>query len=296
MDTLPLPLPQSPEFARACTAMGLPVRVCKRARDSAVTLWWQVQSRRFGPLGRVDLVSRGPVARDATEAGDWLDGWRRWHGSAPLLLNATDLPAEALRAHGFWPLMTPATIALLPLADRCTMRAAMHQKWRNRLNRAETHGLRILRRPLDPAHWLLSAEAEQARSRGYRGLPPALSAAFAAVNPSGAWVFEARHAGAPVAAILILRHGPMATWQIGVARTEGRRLSAMNLLLWEAMGWLSDEGHETLDLGTLNTQDSPGLARFKLGTGAMAQRQGGTWLHAGPLAPLARRLPLRLAA
>ena len=88
----------------------------------------------------------------------------------------------------------------------------------------------------------------------------------------------------------------MATWQIGVARAEGRRLNAMNLLLWEAMGWLSDEGHETLDLGTLNTQDSPGLARFKLGTGAMAQRQGGTWLHAGPLAPLARRLPLRLAA
>ncbi len=296
MDALPLPLPQSPEFARACTAMGLPVRVCKRARDSAVTLWWQVQSRRFGPLGRVDLVSRGPVARDPAEAGDWLDGWRRWHGKAPLLLNATGLPPEALRAHGFWPLMTPATVALVPLSDRATMRAALQQKWRNRLNRAQGSGLKIRRRPLDASHWLLAAEAAQARARGYRGLPPALSAAFAAANPNGAWVFEARQHGAPVAALLILRHGPMATWQIGVSQPEGRRLNAMNLLVWEAMGWLADAGHATLDLGTLNTQDAPGLAHFKLGTGALAQRQGGTWLHAGPLVPFARHLPLRLAA
>jgi hypothetical protein len=32
-----------------------------------------------------------------------------------------------------------------------------------------------------------------------------------------------------------------------------------------------------LDLGTLDTQNAPGLARFKLGSGATAQLLGGTW-------------------
>lgn len=295
MNALVLPLPQSPEYAAACAALGIPVRACKRSRDGDVSLWWQIQSRRLGVLGRVDLVSRGPVARDPGDQDRWLGAWQRWHDGRPMLLNADGIAAANLRAAGFWPLMTPATVGLVRLGPRAEMRARLRQKWRNRLNRAEAAGLRVTRHPLSAQHWLLDAELHQARAKGYRGLTPALSLAYARANPRRAWVFEARHRARPVAGLLVLQHGPMATWQIGVSLDEGRALNAMNLLLWQAMGWLADEGHSVLDLGLMNADDAAGMTRFKLGTGAAPRTLGGTWLHLGALAPVARHLPLRLA-
>lgn len=281
-----LPLPQSPEFARACAALGRPLRHCGTEGGPR----WQVQARRLGRLGRLDLISRGPVGTPE-DLRRWPAAWRASHDGAPLVLNADGLSPETLRAEGFWPLVTPACLGLLPLGESAAMRGRLKQKWRNRLNRAEESALAITEKALTPDHWLLAAEASQARRRGYKGLPPAFSAAFAAANPGKARVYEARHRGTPVAAVLMLRHGRMATWQIGVTTDEGRRHQAMTLLLWRAMVQLAAQGHQSLDLGILNTDDAPGLARFKLGTGAQVHRLGGTWLHLGALAPLARRLP-----
>ncbi|SMX36684.1 GNAT family N-acetyltransferase [Maliponia aquimaris] len=288
---LALPLPQSEEFARTFEALGRPLRRYRRTCGDDPRLWWQVQSRRLKALGRIDLVSRGPVAAEPADLDDWSNEWRRWHDGRPLVLNADGMPAGALRRAGFWPLMTPASLALLPLGDDAAMRAALRQKWRNRLNRAEAGPLTVTERALTDGHWILGAEAAQTRQRRYRGLPVDFAAAFAATNPGQARVFEARLGDAPIAAALILKHGRMATWQIGVTSDEGRRHHAMNLLLWRAMSQLADAGHDCLDLGILNSQDAPGLTHFKLGTGARTHRLGGTWLHLGALAPLARHLP-----
>lgn len=296
MRQLPLPLPQSPEFARTCDALGLPIRKMQSEVGGNVQLIWQVQSRKLGFLGRVDMISRGPVARDPGDLAGWLERFQNWQDGRPLLLNADGLVPQALRAAGFWPLMTPASLALLPLTTGPEMRAALHQKWRNRLNRAEGAGLRVTRHALSADHWLLEAEAKQARTKRYRSLPPAFSLAFARANPGKAQLWEVRQWGEPLAAMLMLRHGRMATWQMGHVTTAGRKLNAMNLALFTAMTALADQGHETLDLGTINTQDSAGIARFKLGTGALTHRLGGSWLHYGALAPIARRLPARLAA
>jgi hypothetical protein len=34
-----------------------------------------------------------------------------------------------------------------------------------------------------------------------------------------------------------------------------------------------------LDLGTVDTENAPGLARFKIGSGAQIRSLGGTWLR-----------------
>lgn len=295
-EPLLLPLPQSMEFARCCKALGAPIRVCKRESGGQTQLRWQVQSRKLALFGRVDLISRGPVARDPGDLDDWLDRWQHWHDGRPLLLNAENMAAETLRGAGFWPLITPATVGLVPLSARGTMRKALQQKWRNRLVRGEHADLRVTRHALSPGHWLLEAERIQARTKRYRGMPPSMFATFARTNPGKAVVFEARHNGKTVAGALMLRHGAMATWQIGFSKPLGRKLNAMNVVLFEAMGWLADQGHQVLDLGAINKVDAPGLAHFKLGTGAIAHQLSGTWLHMGPLAPIARRLPHRLAA
>ncbi|MDO6585565.1 GNAT family N-acetyltransferase [Salipiger sp. 1_MG-2023] len=295
MESLALPLTQSPEYARTLAALGLSVRCGSSGPTQDPDMRWLVQSRRLPLLGQIDLISRGPVCKTAACPEDWLPlarGQRR----TPLLLNAAQEDGQALRAAGFWPVMTAASLAILPLGDNDAMRAAMHQKWRNRLNRTARVPLKITRHPLSGGHWIMRAEALQARTRQYRALPPALIAAYARENPGKALIWEARHNGTAVASIAILLHGPMATWQMGVSLPEGRRLNAMNALLWEAMQYLADKGHRLLDLGILNSDDAPGLIRFKLGTGAKLHRLGGSWLHLGALASIARHLPQRLSA
>lgn len=295
-DTAPdLPLPQSPHFAAACRLLGAEVARHEAAFAPGGSGVWQVQARRLPLLGRVEMISRGPVLPPGVALADWLARWQAERSGHALLLNAPPTPPGVLRAAGFWPLMTAATVALLPLARPPEMRAALHQKWRNRLARAERQGLSLHRVAPRADHWMFRAEAEQRRDRGYRALPAALALAFARANPGHVWLYEAREWTAPVAAMLFLRHGRMASYQIGVTLPRGRETGAHNLILWRAMCDLAQAGHGLLDLGSVNTRDTPGLARFKLGTGARAECLGGTWLWHRWTAPLARRLPLWMA-
>ncbi|KMK66982.1 GNAT family N-acetyltransferase [Puniceibacterium sp. IMCC21224] len=280
------PLPQSTEFAETCAHLGIALQ--RHETHEAV---WQSRQRRVPILGAVDIVSRGPVWHCAAAPKAWLNQVKR-----PLILNADGIDATALRAAGFWPLVTPATLALLPLGTPVAMRGALRQKWRNRLNRAESAGLHVTHNPLrDANHWLLQAEAAQASAKGYRGWPAVFSAAYAVANPGAAQLFEAWRGSQRLAGLLILRHGSMATYHIGHSAEDGRKTNAMNLLLWQAMLWLSGQGVTRLDLGMINTQDAPGLARFKLGTGAARHRLGGTWIWHPCLTPVARRLPRFMA-
>jgi hypothetical protein len=293
----PVPLVQSAAFAAACRLMGQSVRFGRRRRNGAPEADWLIQRRRFARFGRLDLVSRGPVCHGPVVPNDLLAGIL---GSCPggVLFNAPNAMPDALRRHGFWPLMTPASVALLPLAQVSEMRARMLQKWRNRLNRAADHRLRLCTTTLDraPDHWLITSEAQQAASRGYRNWPETFTRAFATANPGAALVFEARQHDVPVAAMLFLRHGPSATYHAGVTTTQGRKVHAHNWLMWQAMTHFAGDDLRQIDLGLVNTHDAPGLARFKIGTGADIVQLGGTWLWHPVLAPVARRLPRQLAA
>ena len=76
----------------------------------------------------------------------------------------------------------------------------------------------------------------------------------------------------------------------GHTTAAGRAVSAHTLLLWQAADWLASKGHDRLDLGLINTEDAPGLARFKLGAGACARPLGGTWIWWPPLGRTLRPL------
>ncbi|MEM7058470.1 MAG: GNAT family N-acetyltransferase, partial [Pseudomonadota bacterium] len=90
-------------------------------------------------------------------------------------------------------------------------------------------------------------------------------------------VFTAYSEEDPIAAMLFRLHGRRATYHIGWTGPEGKRLNAHNLLMWTAMTRLPKAGVERLDLGGLNTEDVPGIARFKLGSGARPVTLHGTW-------------------
>lgn len=278
-------LPQSEEFLHALRATGQDPLVLERMNNAVV-----LRQRFWGRLD-VAMVNRAHIANPLRLLENLQEeGLRR----TPVILSP-EAPTPDLAQLGAVPLFSPGHIARLDLSRSPERRrAALHQKWRNRLRHAETQGLRLTRQnmPVDPNHWLLTADCAQQSQRGYRSWPLALTLAYAQANTGMAKLFQAFDGKEPVAAILVLRHGRDATYHIAHTTARGKALSAHNLLMWEAMSWLSAQGCKTLDLGLINTEDAPGLARFKLGTGASLHRLGGTWVIWPPmgrlLAPLAR--------
>jgi len=158
--------------------------------------------------------------------------------------------------------------------DIIQLRSGLLQKWRNRLARAERSGLEIIadELPADPNHWLLTKAQEHGRISGYRGWPPAMTAAYAA-DPKASLLVQTADKSA---AMLFLRHGIGATYHIGW-RAIDAPVGVHNLILWQAIMMLKVEGIQTIDLGTL-PKSNKGLCHFKLGTGAHVQPTGDTFL------------------
>jgi len=269
---LPCPLVQHPGFAAALRACGGTARLVQ-VRDAGAAVAQAVLVRR----GPVTLAVRGPVWVGTPDARQRVEALR----GLGLRLIEADAPDPALRAAGFRQVATAATLAVLDLAPSEAAQIARAQgKWRNRLMQAWRAGLRIDRAAYDgdPAHWLLAAEAVQRRRR-YHALPLRLASAYAATNPGAAQIFTAVQDNRPVAAMLLLCHGTRATYHIGWSGAQGRACSAHHAILMAAAGWLAAQGVTQIELGTIDTVGNPGLARFKLGSGARAQVLGGSWLR-----------------
>ena len=236
------------------------------------------------------------LSRVRLGAPEQLPGWLRDAGlHRHLILISPDDPTPELARIGAVPLMTPAVLAGIDLTRPPEIRrAALHQKWRNRLGHGERQGLQVRRQnmPLQPDHWLLKAEEARQAAIGYRHWPSTLTLAYARENPGAAKLFTAFDRGSAVAAMLFLRHGRGASYHIGHITARGRALSAHNLLLWQACCWLARKGHAHLDLGLIDTARAPGLARFKLGAGAMTRQLGGTWGWWPPLGKVLRPMAL----
>ncbi|MCF2872835.1 GNAT family N-acetyltransferase [Octadecabacter sp. G9-8] len=256
-----VPLQQSPAFARALTAFGADVSC-----DAPVVL-----NRHIWPLGRIGFTSRGPHDTSDLRALR-RDGLR--------IFNAEHDAPTPYKSAGFRQIITPAHIAEWELcATTDERRAALHPKWRNQLRRAEAAKLRLRDVNWDGMdHPLFQHADTTARSRRFRPLPTALIATFAQLNPEDALIFESYDKGHLIAAILVLRHGETATLQTAWTSPNGRRAHAHNLLLFHAADRLTHLGHKTFDLGLVETDNAPTLARFKLRTGAALRKLGGTWI------------------
>jgi Acetyltransferase (GNAT) domain len=183
----------------------------------------------------------------------------------------------AAQGFGLVPLMTDRFVALWDVAAApAALRAAMHGKWRNRLTVVE--GSVRVRRGGDLGA-LLAQEVAQRAARGYRALSPAFTMAL----PGQALhLWEWRHGGTLGAAMCFVRHGDWATYHLGWASDAARGRGVHGVMLWQAAMALRAEGVRVIDLGDVNTDHAPGLARFKLGTGAALVRVGQTaWVLPG---------------
>ncbi|MDV7142063.1 GNAT family N-acetyltransferase [Tropicimonas sp. TH_r6] len=294
------PMQQHPTYGAACGLIGSVARWYElTGPDGSVLGAAQVLERPVPLLGRAALLSRGPVwgpvmpvHRRREALLRLLDLLRARHRIVAVTPESCD-GEDPMAGSGWLEAMTPCHFATLDLdASAAEMRARQHGKWRNRLVRAEAAGLEIrhMPMPLDPRHWLLEREEAQARARRYRRLPKEFTLAWIAQGGrKAARLFTAEKAGETVAAMLFLRHGACASYHIGWSGAEGRATGAHTLLLWEAQRWLARQGCKQLDLDLIDTRTTPGLARFKLGSGARVVTLGATRLSAPGSALFASR-------
>ena len=271
----PLPLQQSPEFARALALLGHDARIDALQGCGHVL----VVTRRIAALGDLRFASRGPLFHADATADDRVAALR---AARLRVLNAEETDPTDLRRAGFVQVLSGATLAVLRLnATDAHPLTLAHGKWRNAARQGAMAGLRIRQRLLCPDRdgWLLEADLAQQRSKRFRALPHAVTLAYSRANPGDAVIFTASEGPTPVAAMVFLRHGAAATYQIGWSGPRGRRLRAHHVLLVEACRRFAAMGVQEIDLGTIDTEATPGLARFKLGSGATARRLGGTWVR-----------------
>lgn len=255
---LAAPLQQSPQFAAALRAYGTSV-----SQTSVLSM-----RKRFGPL---EMTFASRVAPDALAACPARD--------RPRVINGDVANPNAYRALGYRQILTPAHIAEwdLTVPDRL---ATMQGKWRNQLRLGQKSGLRLrMMKWAGQPHDMFGLADALALARGYQAYPTALLARYAALNAGDALIFEAYLRGHLCASCLVLRHGNTATYQTAWVSEDGRSVQASRVLLDHAADTLTKLGHTTFDLGTLDTDNAPGLARFKLGTGARLRPLGGTWLR-----------------
>lgn len=278
---------QSWAYGAACAALGSRVlRLELRAEDGPIGVAQLVHRRLLGCL-HAAVCTRGPVWSDAATPelrSKALVALRRalpfpWLRGLFVTPESGDTETGVLRQGGLSRVMTPYSTGIIDLTrPEDDLRASMHQKWRNRLVAAEQAGLSLGRADRRPQlyQWLLEEEARQQKARGYGALPVALIPAWHQAG-GDLRVLTAKHGKETIAAMLFLLHGRRATYHLGWSSRRGKQLNAHNLILWQAMRKLKALGVGELDLGGLNTEDIPGIARFKLGAGAEVKTLCGTW-------------------
>lgn len=273
------PLQQHRFFAAALAGMGCPMQTVSLPGGGIA----QVMSRQLRPLRHpFRMVSRGPYWATLPDQTEQYDALCLLRDQGVRVINAEHRMTDSLRAAGYRQVFTPGSIATLTLGDGPNLRRTlMTAKWRNALRKAEMANLKIEIRPYQHGRdkWILDADQKQQKIKGYRGLPAALTQAFAVMNAGQAIIVTVAKHAVPIAAMIFLRHGNAATYHIGWSSAEGRSYNAHNLCLSRMTDWLEEDGTRAIDLGTIDTEASPGLARFKLGIGAQVKQLGGTWLH-----------------
>ncbi|RMF10037.1 MAG: GNAT family N-acetyltransferase [Alphaproteobacteria bacterium] len=286
-----LPLQQSWSYGAALAGQGLGARrVILSVEERPVGAAQIIIRKIVGPIRLVSVI-RGPVWFDGATGEDQTRAlkalrhdYRRRSGDFLFVTPEGGSLAETnrlFRSMGARSVLTGSStvwVDLRPCPEN--LMANLDGKWRNRLRKAQQQpSLRVaVRRARErDLLWITDLEERQAAARRYRGLPARVIHAYWEEAPEDVMFGVARQGGNAIAAALFLRHGQSATYQIGWADIQGRRMDAQRRLMWEAILALRAQGVRTLDLGGIDTVNAPGVARFKLGLGGEVVRGPGTY-------------------
>ena len=288
--SLAAPLQQAWAYGESLRTTKVGVQRAEVLLGGRTVAFAQFVCRRYGGLFGVALCTRGPLWTTTVPALDQARIYRELKRSLPLprprvALFSPDIDdPEHPGLAGMTRVLTGYSTVIVDI-DRtdAELRAGLHPYWRNRLAVAERSRLSVTEAGLRPQDRLriLDEEMAQRRRKGFYALPVAFIDNYIAAHPDprdAALVLQALRGSDVVAAMLFLRHGSAATYQLGWSTPAGREAQAHNLLLWQAFGRLRESGVSKLDLGGVNTRDLPGISSFKLSTGGRVVTYAGGYV------------------
>ena len=279
---------QSHAYGEAMAQLGRRIVRARAVRADECLAIAQIEIRKLFGVLTLAHVMRGPVwtVPDITEA----------EKIAVVDAIRADLPVKGLHAFvvlpegdgddflkhaGYKCVFSGYHTAFLDLTpDEDALLAGLNGKWRNRLKAAEKAQMTITpiaKRP-EKYEWLLDKEDDRQRTRGYRAPDAAMTPIYQSiVGKRSIIAFEAKQGTERIGGMLFLKHGDGATYHVGWASDEGKSVNVHNRLLWHSIKALKKAGVKVLDLGGVNTDFNPGIARFKLGVGARVVSLSGAW-------------------
>lgn len=234
----------------------------------------QLLHRRWLKLFPLTLLLRGPIGDVDTAANSYQAMVKQLQAALPGTASRCIIaPPSGQSLHTpFRQVVTGESIALWTIAvEEAQLQAALKPKWRASLKQGERAGLKLRTSSApDEMQWLLETEQAKQREKHYRNLPPCFARYYARLSqePLPILYLAAHQHQEPVAAQLYLLHGNTASYFISWTGDKGRQQGAGHWLLYQAARQLRAHGVQQVDLGQIDTVQQPGLARFKLGTGA----------------------------
>jgi hypothetical protein len=151
------------------------------------------------------------------------------------------------------------------------IRQALDKKWRNSLNKGERFGLDIrVDRTGSSADAFAEYHAKEQERKKYRGRSQAFlkDEIIAAATFKEVLILWALLDNEPIAGVLIVMHGTCGSYRAGWTTEDGRKHNAHNVMLWDAIETLQQEGYCYLDVGgTVSGRGTVGLTQFKRGLG-----------------------------
>lgn len=158
-----------------------------------------------------------------------------------------------------------------------SLRAALAQKWRNSLNKAERLGLSVVRvEDGPPFDAFLNEYRAFIGQRGFSTtVTPELLAALQDSLPAARKLvaYRASHRATPLGSVLIARCGLSAEYLAGTVLDAGRAFNVGQLLLWQAITDMKADGFSWFDVGGMDPALTPrGIYDFKRGLGGTPYR------------------------
>jgi len=234
----------------------------------------QVLAKRFGPI-RFFRVSRGPLLLSCCSHSNEKVLWRELqrHLGYGIFSVALEMSIEYEKPQ----LIPTGRLMRLPgwssgwvklNSDEREQLGSISPKWRNQLRKAHKSGVSV------DCYWdggsvssFVRAYEDFRNERGFVSVSSELIEDFMGrlVPSNKGLIVKARVRDAQLAAAIFVLHGTCATYLASWTNEDGRRLNAMNAVIWQSLRELQRVGVSNVDLGGIDEDGTPGVAHFKLG-------------------------------
>jgi len=143
----------------------------------------------------------------------------------------------------------------------------MKSNWRNQLNNSYKYNIYIKEENDDfNLNKIIILNEKESLKKKFKTIPNKLLLNY--FSHANFKIFNAYFKNDLIASVCIATHFPSSTYLIGWSNDQGRKMNAMNLLLWNSILNLKKANFQSLDLGGYDRDISEGIYNFKAGIGA----------------------------